>query len=208
MIELVATPPDAAAAVDYRQLVGAAAWSSLPAATRARFASHAAEYSGSMTLHASRCGRCVAALCRVVGSPLPPASDVPLASTVRVEPDRATGGARWLRRYEFPHGPVEISSVKALDASGSLVERLPMGLRMKLDVFARDSALHFVSAGYYFEWLGLRLPLPSWWLPGRTHVTHRDLGGGRFRFTMTVRHAWLGKLFDHDGVFTDGGHER
>lgn len=206
MIELVASPPECGNAVDYRKLVGGA-WNSLPASTRARFVGHSAEYTGSMTLRASACGRWVARLCRVVGSPLPPASDAPLPATVRVEPDPATGGARWIRRYEFPTGPVEISSVKALDADGSLVERLPMGLRMKLDVYAQDGALHFTSAGYFFEWLGLRIHLPSWWLPGRTQVTHRDLGGGRFRFTMIVRHAWLGQLFHHDGSFTDGGHE-
>jgi hypothetical protein len=43
--------------------------------------------------------------------------------------------------------------------------------------------------------------LPDWFLPGRTCVVHRDLGHGTFRFTMMIRHALLGDLFSHDGVF-------
>jgi hypothetical protein len=179
---------------------------------RARFGAHEAEWTGAMTLHASFCGRCVARLCKLIGSPLPPASDDPLRATVRVEPDAATGGSRWIRRYEFPHRAVEIRSVKSVDGAGHMIERLAMGLRMELDLRTDDGALHFVTTGYHLEiprsrFLSrpLRLRFPAWWLPGRTHVVHRDLGDGTFRFTMTIRHAWLGELFHHDGVFRSTG---
>ena len=153
--------------LDYAALLGEAAWAGLSPATRERFAQHHARFAGSMVLRASRRGRCVAALCRVIGSPLPP------------------------------------HSVKALDCDGGLVERLAMGLRMQLQFFARDGELHFVSTGYYLElpWSGWRLHFPAWTLPGRMHVVHRDLRDGSFRFTMTIRHRWLGELFHHDGVF-------
>jgi hypothetical protein len=128
-----------------------------------------------------------------------------------VEADAATGGSRWTRCYALPHRLFCVASVKALDADGSLVERLDFGLRMRLTLAARDGVLSFDSAGYYIEWPGFvwrgrrrcawRLPLPKWFLPGRTCVTHRDLGNGTFRFTMTIRHALLGELFNHDGVF-------
>jgi hypothetical protein len=86
---------------------------------------------------------------------------------------------------------------------------------MELDLRTDDGALHFVTTGYHLEIpcsallrrymkRPLRLRFPAWWLPGRTHVVHRDLGDGRFRFTMTIRHAWFGELFHHDGVFTTG----
>jgi hypothetical protein len=201
--------------LDYKTLLGATAWARLPVAVRDRFATHEAYWAGAMTLHASFCGRCVAALCKLVGEPLPPASDVPVHATVRVEPDAATGGSRWIRRYELPHRAVEIRSVKSVDAGGRMIERLAMGLRMELDLRTDDGALHFVTSGYHLEiprspllrrWFRrpLRLRFPAWWLPGRTHVVHRDLGDGRFRFTMTIRHAWLGELFHHDGVFMAG----
>jgi hypothetical protein len=184
----------------------------LPTATRARFEGHEALYAGTMTLKASRAGRWVALLAKVVGSPLPPAHATSLPAVVAVEPDAATGGSRWTRRYTFPTGVVAITSVKALDSDGTLVERLPFGLRMRLTLAVRGGTLCFESAGYYVEcggiaWRGRRrgawrLPLPDWFLPGKTCVAHHDLSGGRFRFTMTVRHALLGELFDHDGIFS------
>jgi hypothetical protein len=198
----------------YRTLLGDAWWR-LPAATRARFGNHEALYVGTMTLRATRAGRCVARLAKLVGSPLPPPHSAPLPAVVAVEPDAATGGSRWTRRYTFPAGTLAIASVKALDADGSLVERLPFGLRMRLALAVRDGALCFDSVGYYVECPGIvwrgrrrgawRIALPGWFLPGATCVAHHDLGGGRFRFTMTVRHELLGELFDHDGVFASKG---
>ena len=196
--------------LDYRALLRGA-WADLPAATRARFERHDATYAGTMELHATTAGRWVARLCALVGSPLPPPHDRPLATTVCVAPDGATGGSRWTRCYAFPTKLVCVTSVKALDADGALVERLALGLRMRLTLSVRDGALCFDSNGYYIECCGFawrgrrrcawRLPLPAWFLPGRTCVAHHDLGGGRFRFTMTIRHALLGDLFHHDGVF-------
>ena len=207
-------PADGPRPLCYRTLLGAAWWH-LPAATRVRFEHHDAVYTGTMTLAATRAGYWVERLCRLVGSPLPPPRTVPVAATVRVEPDRATGGSRWVRRYAFPNRDIEIVSVKAVDADGTLVERLAYGLRMRLAIDVRDGALCFDSTGYYvecpgFTWRGRRygawrLTLPSWFLPGRTCVAHHDLGDGRFRFTMTVRHAVLGELFAHDGVFFSAG---
>ena len=207
--------PDAASReLSYPALLGTAWWR-LPAATRGRFEHHDAVYTGTMALDATRAGWWVERLCRLVGSPLPPPHSAPLPAAVFVEPDRATGGSRWTRRYEFPTRTVAISSVKALDRDGTLVERLAYGLRMRLAVVVRDGALCFDSMGYYvelpgFRWRGRRygawrLSLPSWFLPGRTCVAHHDLGDGRFRFTMTVRHALLGELFSHDGVFRSVG---
>jgi hypothetical protein len=194
----------------YRALLGELWWK-LPAATRARFESHEALYSGTMTLRATPAGRWVARMCNLVGSPLPPPCERPLAATVRVEPDHGTGGSKWTRCYDFPTRRVCVASVKAVDVDGALVERLSFGLRMRLKLDVRSGALCFDSVGYYVEcpgvaWSGRRycawrVALPSWFLPGRTCVSHHDLGDGRFRFTMTIRHALLGDLFHHDGVF-------
>jgi hypothetical protein len=204
----VAPAPTAAAApepLDYETLLGARAWNSLPAATRARFAAHAARYTGAMRLRASCLGRCLAYACVLIGSPLPPASAAAVPAEVRVEPDTATGGSTWIRRYLLPTGPVEIRSVKALDSDGSLIERLGCGLRMRLDTRVQAGELHFVSTGYYLELGSRRFTFPAWSLPGCTHVVHQDLGDGRFRFAMTIRHGWLGELFDHEGTFCTEG---
>src|SRR5690242_20735661 len=79
-------PARHARALSYRDLLGDAWWR-LPAATRARFEHHSALYTGTMILGATAAGRWVARLCKLVGSPLPPPSERPLATTVRVEPD-------------------------------------------------------------------------------------------------------------------------
>lgn len=76
-------------------------------------------------------------------------------------------------------------------------------MRMALDVYARDGVLHFVSTRYYFELGSLRIKLPGWLPPGITHVEHIDLGDGTFRFTMSVRHRWLGQVFWQSGRFRD-----
>jgi hypothetical protein len=141
-------------ALSYPALLGEAWWD-LPAATRDRFAHHDALYTGTMKLHASRTGRWVARLCSLIGSPLPPAHERPIPTTVRVEPDRATGGSRWTRSYAFPTKLTTVASVKALDVDGALVERLSFGLRMRLALLVRDGELCFDSMGYYVECPGL-----------------------------------------------------
>ena len=47
--------------------------------------------------------------------------------------------------------------------------------------------------------------MPDWLPPGVTHVEHIDLGDGSFRFTMSVRHRWLGQVFWQSGRFRDPG---
>jgi hypothetical protein len=100
-------------------------------------------------------------------------------------------------------------------ADGTLIEELPAGLRMPLNVYQRRGVLHFVSTGYYFEfWLGLtaaggtlpiKIPLPSFLSPGTTHVEHADESQGWFRFTMTVTHPLFGEVFYQTGRFRAAG---
>ena len=79
---------------------------------------------------------------------------------------------------------------------------------MLLDVFEQDRALQFVSTRYFWQGLGIRLYLPDLLSPGTAHVTHTDIGDGRFRFTIAIRHAALGPMFYQDGVFTEAGEAR
>jgi hypothetical protein len=78
---------------------------------------------------------------------------------------------------------------------------------MPLRVHEHRGSLHFVSLGYYFDFGTLksgrriRIPLPRWLSPGRTHVEHHDEANGWFRFTMTVSHPLFGELFYQTGLF-------
>jgi hypothetical protein len=113
---------------------------------------------------------------------------------------RVSDGIVWEREYRFATRTCIVRSTKQLK-DGGLVEKLGAGLHMRLRVYEEHRALHFLSDGYFFELGSWRIDLPAWFLPGLTHVTHLDLGGGRFRFVMLTQHRWLGQLYLQDGIF-------
>lgn len=198
-----AAQPHAAPALDLAALVGEAGWSRLPAAVRRRFAAgHApVRYDGEMSLRCSPAGRLFAWLARVVGGPLADIDADGVDTTVRVGDD-GHGGVVWARDFG---GRQLVRSTKALDSKGHLVERTDGGLGMDLDVFESGGSLVFESRRFFLlvgarRW---RIPVPSLLTPGTCRVTHTDLGGGRFRFTLAMTHALWGRTFEQTGVFRD-----
>lgn len=193
--------------VDFRALVGEAGWLRLPPAVRQRFSAHAAAATYAGVMHRVDCsgaGLVLAQLCRLIGSPFATwrGRDVPVDILLRPVP----GGMMWERRYHYPaRAPVAVRSIKqaAPGRTGQIIERVGFGFGMRLDVFERDGALHFLSRRYLWRVGPADLPLPHLLSPGVAHVIHTDLGSGRFRFEMTIRHAWLGLVFHQDGVFHD-----
>jgi Domain of unknown function (DUF4166) len=187
-----------------RRAIGETAWTRLPPAVRARFADSMlhAEYTGTFeTVRASRAGKMLALLCVFLGTPVTPHTGNAVPATVRVFVAKG-GGTVWERTYRFPgRRPCVVSSTKQAGDRGELIEALPFGLRMPLEVFESAGALHFVSRGYYFRCLGHRLRVPDFLPPGRTHVVHADEGGGWFRFTMTTTHKWFGEVYFQTGRF-------
>ena len=89
-----------------------------------------------------------------------------------------------------------------MEQDGTLVEALGAGLRMRLEVFERDHALHFLSTGYFFQIGRLRIVLPNWLPPGATHVVHEDHGGGRFLFTMHTAQPGDDATYFQSGLFS------
>ncbi|HEY6641728.1 DUF4166 domain-containing protein [Povalibacter sp.] len=199
--------PHAPRRPDFHALLGHAAWLRLPAAVRARFGADThveVTYCGVCTVHASLPGRWLAQLCRLIGTPVAPhvGEDVPM--TVRVMDTAA--GIVWERHYEFAgREPVVVRSTKQLDEDGTLIEAVNARLHMRLKVYETDGELHFLSTGYFFRVGPWRAQLPDWFLPGVTHVVHRDLGNDSFRFVMDTNHHWFGRMFFQDGVFRQGG---
>lgn len=174
-------------------------------AVQARFA-HEPEpdcevvYQGVMeTVHCSPAGQLFAVTTRIIGNPLIAARGHDIAMTVRLG-RRDSGGVWWRRTYHLDR-PRTVTSVKREDAQGRLCEYVGFGFGMRLDVFARGGALHFVSTRYFWEIAGVQIPLPHLVTPGRTHVTHQEIGGGTFRFTIAMDHPWLGRTFYQTGLF-------
>ena len=181
--------------------MGPQAWRRLPVAVRHRFLLHPAP--GTMRLfrgeviatELSRAGTMLARLARIVGGPLPDRDGATGPATVMVTEAPGMGGQVWTRTYTrdgcFPQS---INSVKRFSGPTGLEEYLGHGLVMRLTLSEEAGALVFRSAGYDVVVGGMRLPVPAWLAPGTCTITHRDLGSGRFAFTLDLRHRWLGRL--------------
>lgn len=191
----------------FRRLLGDAAWRRLDPAVRARFAVKPAPgevliFAGTMgVVRRSWFGWLLAQACRLIGTPLVRQEGRNVPTEVRVSSD-AAGGIVWARRYAFADGGnVEVRSTKRPDPPAGLLECVGYGLGMRLRLFERDGALHFVSVGYCVDIGRRRIRIPDLLTPGEAHVVHKDEGGGWFRFTLRFRHRWFGETCFQQGLF-------
>jgi len=196
---------------EFERLVGAEGWRRLAGDIRSRFSEKPApgrpiRYVG--TMHAVRCswaGLLLAQVCRLIGTPFAPyrGSDVPVAISLR-HSDHADS-VIWDREYHYPgRAPVLVRSIKVSTPQG-LLECVGCGFGMQLAVFEENRELHFLSRRYFWRIGDWTLWLPQLLTPGTAHVIHADLGDGRFRFSMSIRHRLLGTVFYQDGVFAREG---
>ena len=195
----------------FRSLIGEDAWRDLPLAVQKRFSKRLAGakvaiYPGIIEeVRFSRFGWILAQLCRVIGAPLPLHRDKGVPATVCVSEDGLGGGQCWTRIYGRKHGfPQVIHSAKRFAGKSGLEEYLGRGIGMALRVHAENDGLVFRSDHYFLDLGPVRLRLPHWIGPGRTEVRHRDLGEGRFEFSLRLMHPLLGELVYQSGVFHDG----
>ncbi len=191
--------------LDLAALMGAPAWGRLHPDVQRRFGTHAqpVRYQGLLDLRCSRLGRLLAWLSWAFRGPLlaQRATGVPVA--VEVSPDGA-GGVMWTRHL----GRHIVRSVKQAHPDHGVLERTAGGLAMALDVLEDEGALVFQSRHYLWCIGPWRLRLPHWLTPGTCRVEHRDLGQGRFRFTLSMTHPRWGQTFEQTGVFEDPAQER
>ena len=66
-----------------------------------------------------------------------------------------------------------------------------------------DGNLHFESDGYFWELLGVRIPLPGFITPGKTFLCHRNNSANQFDIRIEIRHALFGTTFTQAGVFSE-----
>ena len=189
-----------------------AAWQNLHPNVQARFDREPADgetiiYTGVMQdIRRSRMGWLFASLTRLIGNPLTPLAgkDIPMEVALSKHPGKP--GVYWQRTYHYPgRKPYVVTSVKRESSAGEMLECVGGGFGMKLNVYAEDGELHFESYRYFWSCLGFTMPLPHWLSPGKTHVVHTDLGGGDFRFTISMVHRQLGETFFQEGVFRRKG---
>jgi hypothetical protein len=207
-----AAPKDTSEAlgdIRFRRLLGADAWAALDPAIQRRFSKRLAGggmavYAGEVAeVKASLAGRCLARLATLIGGPLPLVWIAPTPSVVTVT--EADDGAQiWTRLYARPGGfPQIVHSSKRFIGATGLEEYVGHGVGMALTVAVEDAALIFRSAFYFLALGTRRLRLPRVVSPGRLTVTHRELGGGRFAFTLELRHPLFGPLLRQHAVFKE-----
>lgn len=207
-MELATRSPTAPAEpLDLAALTGAEAWARLPGAVQRRFAAahHDTTYRGSLDLHCSAVGRFFALFSVVLGGPLTTLRVDGVPAEVRVH-GNGRGGVVWERRLHAADLRI-VRSTKEPGPSGGLVERTDGGLAMDLEVFEDGGALVFRSRRYFLALGRVHVPIPAWLTPGTCRVEHRDLGAGRFRFTLSMVHPWWGRTFEQTGVFADAHEE-
>jgi hypothetical protein len=195
--------PPPARELDLPALVGAGAWARLPPAVQRRFAhaTHDTTYRGELVLHCSRIGHLFAWVGRLFGGPLA-AGNCAAPAVVRVRSD-GLGGVVWERHLLLAGHDRLVRSTKSADGTRGIVERTDGGLSMALKVFEDAGALVFESRRYFLSLGPWRLPIPMALAPGVCRVEHHDLGGGRFRFVLSMVHPWWGTTFVQDGEFHD-----
>lgn len=207
--------PPAAPLGDLRfsRLLGPDGWTVLPPAVRRRFGERVAAgasvtYTGRIVeTRMSRVGRLLAQATRLIGAPLPLDRDGPDAgrpAVVVVTEDAASGGQNWTRIYARTRGfPQVVHSAKRFAGPTGLEEYVGRGVGMALALSVEDGALLFRSAHCFVTLFGRRLRLPRWLAPGRMTIGHRDLGRGRFAFTLDLVHPSLGELIHQTIIFDD-----
>jgi hypothetical protein len=123
---------------------------------------------------------------------------------VTVTEDVASGGQIWTRICARSDGfPQVIHSAKRFMGPTGLEEYIGCGISMALRLSVEHEGLFFRSAGYFLCLGKLRLRIPEWLTPGELTVSHTDLGGGLFRFTLEVIHPRLGVLICQSAVFAE-----
>jgi len=183
-------------------------WARLDPAVQARFdrepvLGETIVYAGTMeTIRRSGAGWLFATFTRIIGNPLTPfaGENVPMEVALYKKPGRR--GVFWQRTYFYPkRAPYVVVSTKEESRDGKMLECVGGGFGMQLKVTAENGEMHFRSQRYFWRGLGFRLPLPHWISPGAAHVIHRDIGGGQFIFSISMRHPQLGETFFQQGTF-------
>lgn len=185
-------------------------WGRLPVAVWRRFSKRLAGgktivYAGEVeeSFH-SRAGWWLAQLTRLIGGPLPTGIESRVPMVVTVTEDASSGGQIWTRICARSNGfPQVIHSAKRFMGPTGLEEYIGFGISMALRLSVEHEGLFFRSAGYSLGLGRFRLPLPEWLTPGALTVSHTDLGGGLFRFSLDVVHPRLGVLIRQSAVFTE-----
>lgn len=192
----------------FHRLLPDEAWGRLPVAIWRRFSKRVAGgktlvYVGEVeeAFH-SRAGWWVAQLARAIGGPLPTGTETRVPMIMTVTEDIAGNRQVWTRICARSSGfPQVIHSAKHFAGPTGLEEYVGFGISIALRLSVEEEGLVFRSAGYFLGLGRLRLALPEWLTPGDLTVSHIDLGGNAFRFSLEIVHPRWGVLVRQAAAF-------
>jgi len=194
----------------FRALLSDEDWGRLPLAIWRRFSKRFEDgntvvYIGEVDdTRFSRIGWWLAQAARLIGGPLPTGTETRVPMIVTVTEDAASGGQVWTRICARRNGfPQVMHSAKRFAGPTGLEEYVGFGVSMALRIAVEHEALVFHSVFYSLQLGPMRLSMPEWLAPGDLTVTHSDLGGGDFRFTLEIIHPRFGRLIRQSAVFRE-----
>jgi len=199
----------------YRAILGARAWNRLKPDVRRRFSAkpgrgESIRYAGTMqTVELSAMGWLFAQTCRLIGTPLAPYRGKDIPVSIELIRDDRLHGVAWSRSYAFPNRRLfTVWSTKSRGEENEFIEHIGRGFMMRLKLFEKNGGLMFTSVAYEIAIADKKFRIPSLLTPGITTVTHEQLTGNRFRFTLSVDHPLLGRTIYQDGEFYSVVNER
>lgn len=163
-------------------------------------------YTGTLTeLRCSRLGQLLGYLTMpMIKGALMPYNDADFRVDIQVY-SKAGDPAIYKQRIYRLNGrkPVQFTSFMRESVRGEVLEYVGMGLGMKLLLDVHDGNLHFESDGYFWEVLGVRIPLPGLLTPGKTFLCHRNNDEHQFDIRIDIVHPLFGPSFSQAGVFRE-----
>ncbi|NHZ66408.1 DUF4166 domain-containing protein [Massilia genomosp. 1] len=194
----------------FKKILGRA-WSGLHPDIQARFDHNPMpgkplRYQGQMTeLTCSKVGRLLGYLTMpLIQGALMPYNDADFPVDIEVYSKEGSAAIFKQRIYRLNgRKPVQFTSYMLESARGEVLEYVGMGMGMKLVLAVRDGNLHFESDGYFWQVMGVRIPMPAWLTPGKTYLCHRNNDSAQFDIRIEIRHALFGTTFTQAGVFRE-----
>lgn len=192
----------------YRDLLGNDAWARLYPEVRQRFSVRPAGadkilYRGVMhRVELSLMGWLFAQICRLFGTPLAPYRGKDIDMEIALTWNTRLRGITWHRKYYFgPQRVFTVRSTKSVQGNGAVIEHIGHGFSMRLGLSECNGNLVFTSTRYEVSIGGRTIRIPALLTPGVTTVTHEQIEGERYRFSLSVKHPLLGRTIYQDGEF-------
>lgn len=184
-------------------------WKTLPQSIQTRFIKW--RPNRTVTLYQGRvletrfnlAGRLLSLLSGLFGQPLPRLDVSRGPATVIVRETTGYEGQIWTRIYPRENNPPQvIQTIKKFSGKTGLEEMITPNIGIGLRVKVSKGQLLFQSDNYFISLFGKKLIVPALLTP-EMKITHKEAGLKRFRFTLEIKHPFLGEMIYQTALFEE-----